>query len=46
MMTNHIYYRQTSNIERTLVTNEIVDHSDVAVVSPIGVAPTTSSFWT
>ena len=39
-------YRQVSNIRRTLVGNYIVDHSDVVGASPIGAAPTTSSFWT
>ena len=36
---NSSNYRQVSNIRRTLIGNEIVDHSDV-------VAPTTSSFST
>ena len=40
------YYRQVSNIRRTLVGNEIVDHSDVVGASPVGPAPTTSSFST
>ena len=35
-----------SNIRRTLVSNEIVDHSDVVGASPVGAAPTTSSFST
>ena len=39
-------YRQISNISRTLVCNEIVYHSDVVGVSPVGAAPTTSSFST
>ena len=39
-------YRKTSNIRRTLVGNKIVDHSDVVGVSPVGAAPTTSSFST
>ena len=39
-------YRQTSNIRHTLVDNKIVDHSDVVVASPVGAAPTTSSFST
>ena len=39
-------YRQVSNIGRILVGNKIVDHSDVAVASPVGAAPTTSSFST
>ena len=39
-------YRQVSNIRRTLVGNEIVDHSDVVGASPVGAAPTTSSFST
>ena len=37
-------YRQTSNITRALVL--IVDHSDVVGASPVGAAPTTSSFST
>ena len=41
----HIY-RQVSNISRTLVGNKIVDHSDVVGASPVGAAPTTSSFST
>ena len=40
------YYRQVSNISRTLVGNGIVDHSDVVGASPVGAAPTTSSFST
>ena len=39
-------YRQVSNIRRTLVSNKIVDHSDVVGASPVGAAPTTSSFST
>ena len=39
-------YRQTSNISCTLVGNTIVDHSDVVGASPVGAAPTTSSFST
>ena len=39
-------YRQVSNIRRTLVGNEIVDHSDVVGASPVGATPTTSSFST
>ena len=37
-------YRQASNIRRTVVGNEIVHHSDVVGASPVGAAPTTSSF--
>ena len=37
-------YRQTSNVSRTLVDNVIVDHSDVVGASPVGAAPTMSSF--
>ena len=37
-------YCQTSNISGTSVGDEIVDHSDVAGASPVGAAPTTSSF--
>ena len=39
-------YRQTPNINRTLVGNEIVDHSDVVGASPVGCAPTLSPFST
>ena len=41
-----LMYRKTSNIRRTFVGNKIVDHSDVVGASPIGAAPTTSSFST
>ena len=41
-----IAYRQVSNIRRTLVGNKTVDHSDVVGASPVGAAPTTSSFST
>ena len=40
------YYRKTSNISRTLVGDKIVDHSDAVGASPVGAAPTTSSFST
>ena len=39
-------YRQVSNIRRTLECNKIVDHSDEVGASPVGAAPTTSSFST
>ena len=40
-------YRQISNIRCTLAGNKIVDHSDVVgASSPVGAAPTTSSFST
>ena len=39
-------YHQVSNIRPTLVSNKIVDHSDVVGASPVGAAPTTSSFST
>ena len=41
-----IAYCQTSNISHTLVRNEIVGHTDVVGASPVGTAPTTSSFLT
>ena len=41
-----LIYRKTSNIRRTLVGNNIVDHSDVVGAAPVGAAPTTSSFST
>ena len=43
---NNTIYRQVSNISRTLVANKIVDHSDAFGASPVGAAPTTSSFST
>ena len=39
-------YRKTYDIRRTLVGNNIVDHSDVVGVPPVSAAPTTSSFST
>ena len=39
-------YRQISNIRRTPTSNKTVDHSDVVGASPVGAAPTTSSFST
>ena len=39
-------YRQVSNIRHTLVGNKIVDYLDVVGASPVGAAPTTSSFST
>ena len=38
------YYCQTSNISHILVGNKIVDYSNVVRASPVGDAPTTSSF--
>ena len=46
MLELEYYYRQISNIRRTLVDNKFVDHSDVVGASPAGAAPTTSSFLT
>ena len=43
---NKFWYIVKSNIGRTLVGNKIVDHSDVVGASPVGAAPTTSSFST
>ena len=43
----YIYiFRQVSNIRRTLVGNKIVNHSDIVGASPVGAAPTASSFST
>ena len=39
-------YCQTPNIKHAAVSNKIVDHSDVVGASPVGAAPTTSSFST
>ena len=41
-----IKYHKTSSISHTLVDNKIIDHSDVVGASPVGAAPTTSSFST
>ena len=41
-----LYYRKTSDIRRTLVGKEIVDNLDVVGASPVGAAPTKSSFST
>ena len=41
-----IVYTLKPLIEDTFVGNKIVDHSDVAGASPVGAAPTTSSFST
>ena len=43
---DQIHTVKTSNIRRTPVGNKIVDHSDVVGASPVGAAPTTSSFLT
>ena len=43
---NGFYYRQISNISCTFVGSQIVDHSDAVGASPVGAAPTTSSFST
>ena len=43
---HHKIYRKTSNISRTLVGNQIDDNSDVVGATPVGAAPTTSSFST
>ena len=42
----YLIYRKTSNISRTLEGNKIVDNSDIVGASPVGAAPTTSSFST
>ena len=46
MVTFSPIYRQVSNIRHTLAGYKIVDHSDVVGASPVGAAPTTSSFST
>ena len=43
---HNVHYRKVSNIRCTLVGNNTVDHSDVVGASPVGAAPTTSSFST
>ena len=39
-------YCQTSNLSHTLLGNKTAGHSDIAGESPVGAAPTTSSFST
>ena len=39
-------YKSFSFNGHTLLGNKIVDHSDVVGASPVGAAPTTSSFFT
>ena len=39
-----VIYRKTSYISRTSVGNKIVDNSDVVGASPVGAAPTTTTF--
>ena len=46
LLDTRMKYRQVSNIRRILIGNNIVDHSDVVGASPVGAAPTTSSFST
>ena len=46
LMRAMVNYRKKSNISRTLLGNQIVDHSDVGGASPVGTAPNTSSFST
>ena len=43
---HYLKYRKTSGISRAFVGNKIVDNSDVVGASPVGAAPTTSSFST
>ena len=44
-ISNYIY-RKTSDIDGTSLGNKIVDYSDEVGASPVGAAPTTSSFFT
>ena len=46
MIMLYFEYRQTSNISRAFMGNKIADHSDAVGASPVGAAPTTSSFST
>ena len=43
---SHTSYHQIPNIRGTFVGNKIFDNSDVVGASPVGLAPTTSSFST
>ena len=45
-LTDNLIYRQTSNISRILVGNNIVGHSGVVGASPVGTDPTTSALLT
>ena len=44
--TSNSNYRLTSIRRHSLLGNKIVDHSDVIGASPVGAAPTTTSFTT
>ena len=46
LMYASLIYHQTSTISHTLVCSKIVNHSGVVGASPVGAAPTTSSFST
>ena len=46
IMSFYFKYRQTSNINHTLLGNKMVHHSDIIGASPVGAAPTKSSFST
>ena len=41
--TENAIYRHTSNINRTLVGNKIVDHSYVVGATPVGASPSSST---
>ena len=43
---SHLTYCQISDISYNLAGNQIIDHSGVVGASPVGAAPTTSSFST
>ena len=46
LIVKYLSYRKVSDISRTLEGNNIVDQSDVIGASPVGAAPTSSSFST
>ena len=46
MCADFMINRQVSNTRHALVGINIADHSDVVGASPVGAAPTTSSFST
>ena len=46
MQVRNTTYRQIYNISGTLIGNKFGDHSDVVGASPVGAAPTISSFST
>ena len=46
LLLSQVNYHQTCNIRHIFIGNRLANHSDVVAASPVGAAPTTSSFST